>query len=65
MRPPFPHFPTSSRATQVPLQIYISGANGPEERRLLSLLIEDKTKHEISYVDYLCAVHRRIQQKMQ
>ena len=47
-----------------PLQIYISGGNGPEERRLLSLLIEDKTKHEISYVDYLCAVHRRIQQKM-
>jgi len=49
----------------VPLHVYVSGGNGPEERRVLSLLIEDKTKHEISYVDYLCAVHRRIQQKMQ
>ena len=45
-----------------PLQIFVSGGNGPAERRMLSLLIEDKTKHEISYVDYLCAVHRRIQQ---
>ena len=41
-----------------------SGGRTSEEHRFLSLLIEDKTRHEMSYVDYLCAVHRKVQTKM-
>jgi len=47
-----------------PLKVVISGSRGFDELRFLSYLIEDKTKHEMSYVDYLCAVHRKIQIKM-
>lgn len=47
-----------------PLKIVESGSRTTDETRMLSLLVEDKTKHEVSYVDYLCSIHRRIQQKM-
>jgi protein transport protein SEC24 len=47
-----------------PLKIIVSGPNSFDEKRFLSLLIEDKTKHQISYVDFLCQIHRVIQRKM-
>lgn len=45
-------------------QVVLAGPHGSDEQRFLSLLIEDKTRHEMSYVDFLCAVHRKIQLKM-
>lgn len=47
-----------------PLKIISAGKKDAEEMRFLNCLIEDKTKHEMSYVDYLCAVHRKIQLRM-
>uniref|UniRef100_A0A7S2F1C4 Protein transport protein SEC23 n=2 Tax=Octactis speculum TaxID=3111310 RepID=A0A7S2F1C4_9STRA len=47
----------------VPMRTVVSQQRGPDELRMLSLMIEDKTKHDDSYVDYLCNVHRRIQNK--
>ena len=29
-----------------------------------NLLVEDKTIHGMSYVDFLCSIHRQIQTKM-
>jgi len=50
--------------TFAPLKIVVSGPKSVHEPRFHSLLIEDKTRHDGSYVDYLCAVHRQIQLKM-
>ena len=50
--------------TFAPLKIVVSGPRSVDEPRFHSLLIEDKTRHDGSYVDYLCAVHRKIQLKM-
>jgi protein transport protein SEC24 len=50
--------------TFAPLRVVVSGPNAIDEPRFQSLLVEDKTRHEMSYVDYLCAVHRKIQLKM-
>jgi len=47
-----------------PLKIIASGPGSMNEHRFMSLLIEDKTKHQMSYVDYLCQIHRSIQKKM-
>jgi hypothetical protein len=48
-----------------PLQIVVSGGmRGQEEQRFLDALIEDKTMHENSYVDFLCGIHKLIQAKM-
>jgi len=47
-----------------PLKVVVSGPRSAHEPRFHSLLIEDKTSHEMSYVDFLCAIHRKIQQKM-
>ena len=42
----------------------VAQSGSEAEERFHSLLIEDKTKHEASYVDFLCAVHRKIQTKL-
>ena len=42
----------------------VAGANGACEQRFTSLLIEDQTRHDVSYVDFLCSVHRQIQAKL-
>mmetsp|Transcript_500 Transcript_500/g.820 ORF Transcript_500/g.820 Transcript_500/m.820 type:complete len:637 (-) Transcript_500:129-2039(-) len=58
------------RSSQFPykaLKIIRSGnqrKGGSNEQRFLSLLIEDKTKHNVSYVDFLCKVHKLVQQKI-
>jgi hypothetical protein len=53
-----------------PLKVVVATQHGmrgdrsEEEERFLSLLVEDKTRHEQSYVDFLCSVHRKVQVKM-
>lgn len=50
--------------TFAPLRVVASGPRAVDEPRVHSLLVEDQTRHGASYVDYLCAVHRKIQLKM-
>ena len=45
-------------------RVFVAGANGACEQRFTSLLIEDQTRHDVSYVDFLCSVHRQIQAKL-
>lgn len=51
-----------SRLPWQPLSVALVGT--PEEARVLALLAEDRVASELPYVDYLCHVHRKVQQKM-
>ena len=35
-----------------------------DESEFLALLVDDNTPHEVSYVDFLCAIHRKIQNEL-
>lgn len=54
----------ADRAVWPRVQIALAGTDDATERRFVSLLVEDKTRQDVSYVDYLCAVHRQIQTKL-
>jgi len=43
-----------------PLKVIRSGQLGKDEHRFMSLLIEDKTVHDVSYIDFLCSMHKLI-----
>ena len=44
----------------------ISIANGPLKTKFLEQLVEDRTyRSDTSYIDFLCALHKKIQVKMQ
>jgi len=40
-------------------------AGTPEEARCLSMLSEDRVGHEMPYVDFLCHIHKRVQNKLE
>ena len=46
------------------LALAVAGSGSAAEREFLARLVEDKTKHDASYVDYLCNVHRQIQTRL-
>jgi protein transport protein SEC24 len=47
-----------------PLRIILANSGTLEESLFISLLVEDQTKHGISYVEHLVAVHTAIQHRM-
>ena len=56
----------SDRPGHSPLKVVFQGRSetAEDETELLSRLVDDSTPHEVSYVDFLVAVHRKIQAKM-
>lgn len=46
------------------MRLRVLRRNDPFEAQFFNLLIEDKSGVGQSYVDFLCAIHRTIQQKM-
>lgn len=51
------------RCVFAPLEIIVQGRTdcSVNEAKFLSLLVDDSTVHEVSYVDFLCVIHRKIQ----
>jgi len=50
-----------NRLPWLPLSIVLPGS--PEEPRLLSILCEDRISSEPSYIDFLCDMHKKVQNK--
>lgn len=44
----------------MPVELVRQGMDGTKEMEMASVLVEDKTTDNMSYVDYLCAIHREI-----
>jgi len=53
---PYPRYPF------IPLYIVIAGT--PEESRILTIMAEDRLAGEMHYVDFLCQVHKFVQNKL-
>ncbi len=53
-------------ARQVPQQppIYVVRPRDPLEGRFFAQLLEDKSYNQMSYIDFLCQLHRHIQTKL-
>ena len=51
------------RSTPCPLEVIVQGREdcAIQESEFMALLVDDSTIHEVSYVDFLVAVHRKIQ----
>jgi protein transport protein SEC24 len=54
------------RTVRGDLKFVFAGSPGTSalEAEVMSLLVDDNTAHEVSYVDFLCAVHRKVQAKV-
>ncbi|RHZ19897.1 hypothetical protein DYB37_007637 [Aphanomyces astaci] len=48
----------------VPSPLEILSKSDWRSNRFLSALVEDRTRNEVSYVEFLCQVHKKIQYKM-
>ncbi|CAK4152332.1 unnamed protein product [Aphanomyces euteiches] len=48
----------------VPVPLEIMTKSDWRSNRFLSALVEDRTRNEVSYVEFLCQVHKKIQYKM-
>ncbi|KAF0703639.1 hypothetical protein AaE_015288, partial [Aphanomyces astaci] len=48
----------------VPSPLEIMSKSDWRSNRFLSALVEDRTRNEVSYVEFLCQVHKKIQYKM-
>ncbi|ETV90824.1 hypothetical protein, variant 1 [Aphanomyces invadans] len=48
----------------VPAPLEIMTKSDWRSNRFLSALVEDRTRNEVSYVEFLCQVHKKIQYKM-
>ncbi len=46
------------------MRLRVAKKGDPYEPIFLNLLLEDRSQSGVSYVEYLCHVHRQIQQKM-
>lgn len=47
------------------LRLRITRKGDPHEAHFFNLLVEDKTPAGVSYVEFLCSIHKSIQQKLQ
>ena len=45
-------------------EITVGGSGGNTEKRFTHLLVDDRTKTDVSYVEFLCTVHKAIFNKM-
>ena len=52
-----------SQRPQVLQTVRVLASKDPLEGRFLSMLTEDRAQTSMSYVEFLCHVHRQIQQK--
>ena len=66
--PPQPLDPHAAARSQRPhlLQtVRVVAPKDPMEARFIGMLTEDRAQTSMSYVEFLCHVHRQIQQKFQ
>jgi len=54
----------NARPTHAPLILVFVGRGSVFEEEMDSLLIDDPESHEKSYVDFLCAIHRAVREKI-
>ena len=47
-----------------PLQVVAAGGGSPLEAHFTKLLVDDRQKNDQSYVEYLCLVHKQIQNRL-
>lgn len=53
-----------NRSVYAPLVVVLGGSGSNTEGHFTRLLVDDRTKQDASYVEYLCAVHKQIQTKL-
>ena len=54
----------ADRQIHAPLQIIAAGSGSALEMHFNKLLVDDRNKLDQSYVEYLCTVHKQIQNRM-
>ena len=54
-----------SQRPQLLQSVRVVAPKDPLEGRFLSMLTEDRAQHYMSYVEFLCHIHRQIQAKFQ
>ncbi|EWM21682.1 sec23/sec24 transport protein [Nannochloropsis gaditana] len=46
------------------MQVVVAGSGSPSEAHFIKMLVDDRQKNEQSYVEYLCLVHKQIQNRL-
>jgi hypothetical protein len=52
------------RSVYAPVVVVLAGSGSAVENHFTKLLVDDRTKNDQSYVEYLCTVHKQIQNRL-
>jgi hypothetical protein len=55
----------AGRCTFPPLVVVVGGSGSQTERHFTTILADDRSKIDQSYVEFLCTIHKQIQNKLQ